>query len=163
MVVSSSWLTYTTHSVSSPEPVPTTVFRDILISIMRIVTVLQLDQSELTTSGVSPAMWAFAEPSVAIIVACAPTHRSLIDKISPRKLLSRLYNKSSTHHRSLLHPNRIMRNQAQSPPQLDEIHLTNLMGNSISVGSQDQPQDVEHSAFSDSTLPRVYNNYDRIR
>ena len=62
-----------------------------------MITVLQLNESNLTWSGVSTALWATAEPSVAILVACAPIYQVFLDKLSLKIVLSRWRNKMSSH------------------------------------------------------------------
>ena len=109
-------------------------FSDIFISIFRIVTVLQLDEKKLTTSGVSTALWAVAEPSVAILVACAPVYRALLDKIFPRQLFTRLYSKIFSIHSTqvrLQDPPLLDRsgpaiNQNRIVPQLEELELSHI-------------------------------------
>ncbi|KAL9611918.1 MAG: hypothetical protein Q9167_003471 [Letrouitia subvulpina] len=108
---------------------------DIIISINRVVTVKRLDVEDLTWSGVSTALWAVAEPSVAILVACAPVYQVFFKNFSPKTLITRLYSKASpsTTHQELPDPPILDTRSTKSkghynsdpdtPPQLDELEL----------------------------------------
>ncbi|KAL8882349.1 MAG: hypothetical protein Q9198_000637 [Flavoplaca austrocitrina] len=111
-------------------------FIDILISVFRIVSVQQLNVEDITWSGVSTALWAVAEPSVAILVACAPIYQVFFDRASPRRLVTRLHNKfsgPSTHDESrdppLLDsgdPRFAHHPSSDNPPQLAQLELGHL-------------------------------------
>ncbi|KAL9630144.1 MAG: hypothetical protein Q9204_004873 [Flavoplaca sp. TL-2023a] len=111
-------------------------FIDILISVFRIVSVQQLNVEDITWSGVSTALWAVAEPSVAILVACAPIYQVFFDRASPRRLVARLHNKfsrPSTHDESRDPPLLDSRDpkfahhpSSDNPPQLAQLELGHL-------------------------------------
>lgn len=47
----------------------TRMCRDIIISIVRVISTLKVDGEDLTWSGVSAIEWGLAEPGIAILVA----------------------------------------------------------------------------------------------
>lgn len=56
---------------------------DIVVSIVRVVTVTQIDYTDLGYSVVPAFIWALAEPAIAIIVACLPACRPLLSRLLP--------------------------------------------------------------------------------
>ncbi|KAI4117592.1 MAG: hypothetical protein LQ345_002223 [Seirophora villosa] len=109
---------------------------DIIISIFRIISVEQLDMEDITWSGVATALWAVAEPAVAILVACAPVYQIFFDRASPKRLVARLHHKlshPSTHEEPpdppLLdrkNPTSAHQSSSDNPPQLAELELAHL-------------------------------------
>lgn len=137
---------------------------DIFIGIFRIVTVLQLDTKNLTTSGVSTALWALAEPSVAILAACAPVYRPLLDKIFPGQLFTRLYNKISSIHSiqpkyqdpPLLDKKKVANNRHRAASPLEELELSRAPATSLSRGFQDQQHLHDYPPTSDRTWRKAH-------
>lgn len=59
-----------------------------IISIIRVVSVLQLNIEDLTWTGVPVSLWTLAETSVAIVVACSPVCQPLFSKVRLKRLLT---------------------------------------------------------------------------
>ncbi|KAL8942485.1 MAG: hypothetical protein Q9216_001629 [Gyalolechia sp. 2 TL-2023] len=103
---------------------------DIIISVFRIVTVDQFDAEDLTWSGVSTALWSVADPAVAILVSCAPVYQIFFDRISPKRLFTRLRTLTShpNPHKDLpdpplLNPKITDRERGNNTPQLVDVEL----------------------------------------
>ena len=68
---------------------------DIIVAIIRVVTVININFSDLTYSGVDAAVWSSAEPTIAITVACGMCCKPVLDNVSlklPKSLIEPLTN-----------------------------------------------------------------------
>ena len=61
--------------------------RDVAAGVFRIVTILWVKfHSDVTFTTVNGEIWAMAEVSIAIVVACCPLLRPLLEKLIPKRL-----------------------------------------------------------------------------
>ncbi|TAQ89247.1 hypothetical protein B7494_g2458 [Chlorociboria aeruginascens] len=61
---------------------------DIVISILRIVELLRIDfEGDVSFTLIYTSIWSITEPSIAIVVGCAPILRPLLEKLIPVRLL----------------------------------------------------------------------------
>lgn len=51
-----------------------------IISILRITSLLSVSYTDITNTSASALLWSFLEPAIGITVACAPLMRPLFDK-----------------------------------------------------------------------------------
>lgn len=75
----------------------TRMCRDIIISIVRVVSTLKVDGEDLTWSGVSAIEWGLAEPGIAILVASSLVLRPIVDKLIHPHRLSRTTRKKGDY------------------------------------------------------------------
>ena len=75
------------------------VCRDIIIGIVRVVSVLSVDFNDFVWSGTPAIEWAIVEPGVAILVASGPILRPLFDKLIPHTFLRTARTKTSSSDR----------------------------------------------------------------
>ncbi|KAL8907243.1 MAG: hypothetical protein Q9207_001544 [Kuettlingeria erythrocarpa] len=74
--------------------------RACLASILRIVALGDLKQTDLTYSGASTYMWSQIEPSAAILCACFVTYRPLFRDLRVRNIFSSFSRKSASKDES---------------------------------------------------------------
>ena len=111
---------------------------------------LRLDESDLTWSGVSTLLWALAEPSVAILVACAPVFSVFFDGLSPKRIISRLTSLVSSHQSSNT------RQRIQEPPLLENGLNTPLTNQYGSHETRDiELSDVVNSGSREQASPKI--------
>ena len=75
------------------------VCRDIIIGVVRVVSVLDVNFNDFVWSGTPAIEWAIVEPGVAILVASGPILRPLFDKLIPHTLLRTVRTKTSSSDR----------------------------------------------------------------
>lgn len=65
-------------------------FLDIIVGIIRLVTVIIIDFNDASYSETSAVYWIIIEPSISIMVVSLPLCRPLFDKLVPFQLIRRL-------------------------------------------------------------------------
>ena len=75
----------------------TRICRDIIVSIVRVVSTLKIDFEDFTWSGVSAIEWALVEPGIAILVASSLVLRPVVDKLIHRCKLPRKIRKKGNY------------------------------------------------------------------
>lgn len=105
----------------------TSACRDIIISIVRVISILNVDFLDFVWSGVPAIEWAIAEPGIAVLIASAPILRPVFDKMIPSSLIHSIHTKNPLH-KSL--PNR----EYASYGQLPEDHFELVHGGGDGFG-----------------------------
>ena len=59
---------------------------DIAVSIIRLVTVVKVDFTDIGYSVIPAALAALAEPAIAVIVACSISSRPVFEKMIPKRI-----------------------------------------------------------------------------
>lgn len=62
---------------------------DIAVSIIRLVTVVKVDFTDIGYSVIPAALAALAEPAIAVIVACSISSRPVFEKMIPKSWIDR--------------------------------------------------------------------------
>ena len=61
---------------------------DIVVGVIRIITIVHVDFQDETWAAVPSIQWILVEPGIAIVVACSCVLRPVIQKLTPRGLFS---------------------------------------------------------------------------
>ena len=148
-----SWFGVSNPTPGVPQTTLTISSRDVIIAIIRVITTIKVSfAGDITSTGVLASIFVVLEPAIAIMVACFPVYRPLLESSFLREFVASIHSIASSlrgSHRSSHHEEedreRLNEQTQGRAGRSEEFEMHNLDKQKTSRAQQSDPGGLEHA------------------